>query len=180
MVEASSGRRVCFAGSFLLPVSLAWRWPPRLETFEKSSPRRRGPPPSSDIFLSFLSPSSLRMSRSSARTVTVWTGLKTFSVHPFVFLSVFSFEWGCQPCQGFGIGPRRLVPPLFPVRSVVTTKKVHSATCSLSQFCSSNRSHFCILFSVANLFIPRNYGCFRNRKTEIFPIHMSAIPIHLQ
>lgn len=56
--------------------------------------------------------------------------------------------WHWLPSSG-------LVLPLFPVRSLVTTKRVHPATsCSLF----SNRSHFYILFSSAILFISRGNG----------------------
>jgi len=104
-------------------------------------------PSSSDVFLFFLFLSFSQMSRSSAQTVAVWTRLKTSSVHPFVFL--FVFRAGLSTVPGIWHWPLSsgLVPPLFPVRSLVTMKGV-----SLIFFSPILRIETIFVFSL-NLFI---------------------------
>lgn len=67
---------------------------------EKFSTSSRDVPSSDVLFLSFLFLSS----RLLARTVTMWTGLKTFTVHPFArrlsFFPFFLSNGACQPCRG--------------------------------------------------------------------------------
>lgn len=114
MVEASSGRRVCFVRSFLLPVSLARRWPPRFETFrEKFSTA-----PESSIHPTSSTPSySLRPRGCLVRRRELSRCESDLKLSPYIcssFSPSFPSSGVVNPCRGFGIGPRRLVPPLFP------------------------------------------------------------------